>query len=355
MRDTRSIRYMPVAALLAMAGVLLYSVPGEDRALRATQSLLSNPPLTERRRPVSADEFFKEPKQSLSIAWLMSFPNSGTSYTTKLVRHVAETMTASNYGTESLNGTSLAVYDDQPTGPYWLDPALHPEYTVPRDFVMTKTHCGLRCIICGPSRYAETLFSFRRRCLSGKRVTNDRIDYVSYPSHRVKRAIHLIRNPFDNIVSRFHLERHSGKTATEYPSTEEGFRRFCEVQDAMHIAEEQRTSFLDSDLLAVLEQVPCRHDFVRYIEWHNLAFATTADMEIETYVLHYDWYATRFNETTDELLRFLHLERKAEPEPFVLGKVYTEYFTTQEQGAVRVVLQSMASTTTWRHMQRYFD
>jgi hypothetical protein len=92
--------------------------------------------------------------QSLQIAWLMSFPNSGTSYTSKLIRHVSLTRTASNYGNEerAAIGLSRAVFDDQPTGPFWQDTHIHPEYTLPQNYALTKTHCGGRCEMCGPSQ-----------------------------------------------------------------------------------------------------------------------------------------------------------------------------------------------------------
>jgi hypothetical protein len=91
---------------------------------------------------------------SLQIAWLMSFPNSGTSYTSKLIRHVTLTRTASNYGNEerAAVGLSRAVFDDQPTGPFWQDVHIHPEYTLPQNYALTKTHCGGRCEMCGPSQ-----------------------------------------------------------------------------------------------------------------------------------------------------------------------------------------------------------
>jgi hypothetical protein len=91
---------------------------------------------------------------SLQIAWLMSFPNSGTSYTSKLIRHVSLTRTASNYGNEerAAVGLSQAVFDDQPTGPFWQDMHIHPEYTLPQNYALTKTHCGGRCEMCGPKQ-----------------------------------------------------------------------------------------------------------------------------------------------------------------------------------------------------------
>lgn len=183
---------------------------------------------------------------------------------------------------------------------------------------------------------------------------NRTVEYVTYPSHRVRRAIHLIRNPFDNVVSRFHLERHSGKAAESYPKTKDGFRDFCFQMNALHPYEETKANFLEQSLLETLKDVPCRGDFIRYMEWHNLAFATAQDLELETYVLHYDWYSTRFNQTVHELVDFLHLQVKDEPAPFVEGKVYTDYFTAEERGAVQLALESIASRTSWYHIQRYF-
>jgi hypothetical protein len=81
-------------------------------------------------------------------------PNSGTSYTSKLIRHVSLTRTASNYGNEerAAVGLSRAVFDDQPTGPFWQDVHIHPEYTLPQNYALTKTHCGGRCEMCGPKQ-----------------------------------------------------------------------------------------------------------------------------------------------------------------------------------------------------------
>jgi hypothetical protein len=165
----------------------------------------------------------------LKIAWLMSFPNSGTSYTSKLIRHISQTSTGSNYGTENLGprGDSIPVFPDQPEGPFWVDPTMHLEFDDPTEYVLTKTHCGGRCERCPPRKYVETTYSFRHRCLAGKWVAHDNgkntVVYGSYPPDRVTKAIHLIRDPFDNVVSRFHLER-SIKGLDHYPSTREGFR-----------------------------------------------------------------------------------------------------------------------------------
>jgi len=78
-------------------------------------------------------------------------------------------------------------------------------------------------------------------------------------------------------------------------------------------------------------------------------------LELDTYILHYDWYATRFEETVDELLDFLHLERRGDVAPFVEGKTYREYFTADERSRMKAAIQLMASPLLWKQLARYFE
>jgi len=77
----------------------------------------------------------------LKMAWLMSFPNSGTSFTSRLVRDATKTDSASNYADETpsgQNGLRLPVYEDQPDGPFWIKPEASPEFSEPTEYVITK-------------------------------------------------------------------------------------------------------------------------------------------------------------------------------------------------------------------------
>lgn len=299
----------------------------------------------------------------LKIAWLMSFPNSGTSYTITLLRRLTLTSTATNYGHEVIvndgfRSESKAVYSDQPTGPYWYEPVNQTvNYTRPHRYVLTKTHCGLRCESCPPQSYVETTFSFRHNCMSGGRYNaSGHKELVTYPPDKVAKAIHLIRNPFDNVVSRFHLERRKTMAMQErYDPTKKGFLEFCRDMNEAYRVEEDRAPFIHQSILATLTDVPCRADFIRYIEWHNLAFVTTQDMGLETWVLKYDWYAKRFNETVRELVEFLDVPIRDEPEPFVRGKVYHDYFTDDQRWRVKLAQKAMASKESWKHIGPYFE
>ena len=188
------------------------------------------------------------------IAWLASFPNSGTSFTLTLVARATNTTFATNYGLEATYGRrdtpSLPIYARHPEGPFMPDPVTsfhHRDLPYGRH-VITKTHCGGSCVNCGPTTYAygyntdtdnesstsntNTIttttnnnnnntesndsdnaslpsppLQFLQDCASGHAIDGhgNMID-VSYPPERVSRVIHMIRNPFHNaIVSFFFL------------------------------------------------------------------------------------------------------------------------------------------------------
>jgi hypothetical protein len=216
------------------------------------------------------------PPEGLQIAWLMSFPNSGTSYTSRLVRDATKTFSGSNYADETTSGTERGVkrviFDDQPSGPFWIQPEEDtPGFTKPTKWVLTKTHCGIRCNVCPPQEYAETTYSYRRRCFVTRWVNVDSStgrrsrQYALYSPNRVTKAIHLFRNPFDNVVSRFHLERErADRTAKNFSANREGFRQYCASIDALHKPDEIKYAhFQTNKILQNLWRVPCHAEFMR--------------------------------------------------------------------------------------------
>ena len=75
------------------------------------------------------------------IVWLMSYPNSGTSYTMTAVAKATNRATASNYGREVTDPpeTNVPLYPGQWDGPFYRP---DPERPLPEDYIMVKTHCG---------------------------------------------------------------------------------------------------------------------------------------------------------------------------------------------------------------------
>lgn len=308
--------------------------------------------------------------EGLGIAWLMSFPNSGTSFTSKLIRHVTALSTATNYGEEAGGGSSI-FGSDQP--PFWLDPHSISDYSRPTNLVLTKTHCGGRCELCGPKTYIESPHSFLMQCLSGRGVGNSTkgtkqiSDVIGYEKSLVRKAVHLIRNPFDNVVSRFHLELHTFAkekvhnhrndpgSMLNYTEDSKGFRSFCSMLDQTYHNEEKHSRWMDATAMSIMKDVPCRADIVRYVQWHNLAFVVTRDLGIPTMVLHYEDYRTKFDKTLDELVSFLETDIKGKAVDFVAGKSYAkDYFTAEERVAIRDGVKQLAMQDTWNSIQHYF-
>lgn len=303
---------------------------------------------------------------SLPLCWLMSFPNSGTSYTSRLVRTITGTNTASNYGEENCgeDGTSVPVYKDLPEGPFWSNIQSKSLSKPTRGLVLTKTHCGGRCNRCGPNSYVESSHAFSHRCFEGDRITKDANKQLvkvhgSYNKDILAKAVRLIRDPFDNVVSRFHLshkemvKKNETDWLEKYPRTRERFRSFCKDQSMRYRQDEQKSKFY-SYVFDDAKDVPCHADFFRFVQWHNLAFITTDELGIPTMIIHYENYSTNFNQTKDMLLDFLDQEDKYEPPPFVLGKTY-DYFEEEEKIAVARMFNKLAHEKTWERTKHYFD
>ena len=305
----------------------------------------------------------------------MSFPNSGTSYTSKLVRTITNSSTATNYGASTRDeyGCSRPIADKYAeTGPFWQSNTYSQLGGQNGEYLLTKTHCGGYCNGCGPSQYFETSATFQQGCLTGKRsnrcrrdVNGNRIvnskaktsyDVVQYNASLVRRAVHVIRNPFDNVVSRFHLKAKElrARNREHYDSSKEGFRRWCAYIDGSFVKQEAALKAFSSRR-KLLDRIPCHADFVRYLLWHHYAERTQSSLNIPTLVLHYEEYYANFNATIGSLMSFLHIEgAKNTPEKFEIGKTYRDYFTSAEKNAVAELAESISSNITWQRLERYF-
>lgn len=373
------------------------------------------------------------------IAWLASFPNSGTSFTMGLVARATNTTFATNYGIEANYGSrevpSLPIYPRHPEGPYMPDPVTsnHHRKLPYGNFVMTKTHCGGYCANCKPRRYAYGYeyeyeqqeqeeqdteqqnneaqplpgLSFLGDCASGHAVgRRGKLVDVSYPPERVSRVIHLIRNPFHNAISRFHLERKHHRDADttsdqewleNHPDNQEGMTKFCVEQNdrwwdeeteffesaffRVETEKDDETSFArrNGDSISPTEsgfpdnfeswkeltrRVPCRGDLFRYIQWHNLLHQSLdyIPYKLPVMTLYYEGFMSpTYNATAYSILAFLELQ----PVPgddrgnikwskFKSRGDYGQFFSDEQKEAVRDFVQTLSSFRVWGELEHYF-
>ena len=203
-------------------------------------------------------------------------------------------------------------------------------------------------------------------CRMGNRNVNGTHEEIVYDtSTRVHSAIHLIRNPFDNIVARMHykhkqwLASNSSKDheLADYISmTPEGLLHWCkyvQLTEQKHYYSYFNSTFWET----YMEPVPCAIEFYKYFHWHhytNEGIQTTLHHPPMT--LYYEDYTIKYNDTTDRLLHFLQLKRSAHavPPEFIVGKTYTDWFTKDMKDNVKRLASVVVSDTTWKLLRHYF-
>lgn len=344
-----------------------------------------------------------EAKNSRKIVWLMSFPNSGTSFTSRLVRTLSHTATATNYADEvtpkgSHSNSIYPSHDSGPFfyndhGPFWKN-TTSSYLELPDQFVLTKTHCGLgtRCSSCSPDVYIESLSAFAVGCRLGHaRVMRDKQKsiervYVTYLSDRVSKAVHLVRNPMDNIIARFHLDRRTSirkidssngnangtnstrSWANEHPDNSEGFKQWCLDMHQKHLKREteifqqqgKHTTTSSNNridyIYESLMEVPCHQEFFKYAQWHNMALLTQRSLNLPVMRMHYEDFEHSLEPMGDDLLEFLKLPRIAmTQESDFKPRDYSDYFSGEEKDKIQMLLQRLSSKDTWKLIERYFS
>jgi hypothetical protein len=323
----------------------------------------SNQPTALRSKP--SRQFILQPPNEFTpeICWLMSFPNSGTSFTMSMVARASNKAFATNYADE-LTATdqsdSLSIYPRRPEGPYWMGLSGKTPRPLPEKFVLTKTHCGSRCVQCGPDDYVETPTTFLRKCASGHARVGPRrrrVD-VEYPPSRVHRAIHLIRNPLHNIIARFHLEhRHrsrSNKTdwLATHPNNAEGLQAWCRDLDTDY--RKQDETFFGKETVPT---ATCHGEFFKYTQWHNLVHEglDLINHTVPVLTLYYEDYSLKYNQTVNMILDFMDLEHGGILRDFQPRSDYGGYFTNQQQIEIGDLIQGLASEKTWMQAKHYFE
>jgi len=334
-----------------------------------------------------------------AIAWLMSFPNSGTSYTLETVKKATNTSFASNYGNEVTAvdddlglplANSLSIHDPWESslsgvrgtgqisvGPYWSGKSGELTYRdnwptkLPEKFVITKTHCTNT----RPKAYFQTTIQFLIDCAKTSSVTATHSRYFGepiletarYSPEKVHKVIHLFRNPMHNIISRFHhdiLSKHRQKWLEKIPNTAEGFHQWCRSAGYQNMFRAQDIKYFGS--VSNISTVPCHGEFIMWTQWHNLADASIRLMqdggpfgkwpkrEIPLLKVFYEDYHTNFDNITKSIIHFLELEQVYPFEEF-RSKEYHGYFSEHELIDIQALVQSVATNNTWNDVQHYFS
>ena len=328
----------------------------QEDFLPSMSSQLSTEDAASRLSNSSRGVYVDRPESSLKLALLMSFPNSGTTYTMDLLPSLTLVDSATNYGKETM-GPQVPIIDEMEC-PFWLhkdDNMKHPQ----NGRVLTKTHCGGYGIDSEPEDWFLHESDFVSSCLTCTLVDDmGETTRLSYNLSSIDSAIHLIRDPFDNIVSRFRMERRLSEEISEkYPNTREGFQAFCmEVVDSNSLAWTVRDAPVDGNAWEFLKSVPCHTDFLRYIFWHNQAGRLIENSGLESLLVKYEDYGNDWDGTAYSIVSFLGQTLKGESqEVFVKGKSYRHFFSSEDIAKVRSAFKLFSTIDTWVAVHDYLQ
>jgi len=287
------------------------------------------------------------------IAWLLTFPGSGHIYTSKLVQRASKTAVATNYG--NAEKKLIEIYENK-NGPYFFSG--DENYPLPSKYILTNTHCAAHCVRCTPDKYDETPETFLQKCKLASVTKNGKEENkIHYDEELVAKAVHVVRNPLDNIVERF-LNEYKDVVYIQkkpenfrYSFNQEGFRSWCKDMDDSY--EELERDFISDDYWVYAKDIPCRGEFVRYVKWHNYAFDATKKLNLPTHVVKYEDYADESEATLDKLMNFLELSFVGTILP-LSSAVVQGHFTDQERQHIAIFLQKLSSEETWAYLRQYF-
>jgi hypothetical protein len=253
-----------------------------------TASIVTSGVVIESIKDEDANELIIRPIPDVGMALLMSFPNSGTTYTVDNLRHVTQHRFASNYcdtcgggegyvrstarsdhftdgpllfrdlnDNEQEQTTSTNVLVDTKNSPIRSGPnmmACDSDLPLPSKYVLTKTHCDGYCnILCPLHQQMEVdEFSWGCRLVDECPATQETTSHplegdILHDFLPVDKVIHVVRNPLDNLVARFNfaMSRITDQNAKELTFPElapglkltlrerspEGFKQYCEESD----------------------------------------------------------------------------------------------------------------------------
>lgn len=373
--------------LLLPCGLLLYTALQQTFLLSTKQvpqqnhdemiittmlhSVIQTSSVTKSQQHILDSDYLDDDQVDLpQIVWLASFPNSGTSYTMTMVEQASNRSTATHYGLEvtDYKYPSIPLHAHHPEGPYWQGENNGKAKSLPETYILTKTHCGGRCVRCGATAYVVNASTYLDACARttarlGKNARTMETNRMDPTRGRVAKVVHLIRNPFTNIVARFHLEsrnimRREERTGQWLPKNATGMRNFCFILDEFYAPDELKV--FDAAMMQLMADVPCRAEFYKWTQWHNrlgqvlLALGTPSTPNVPTLTLHYEDYHAKLNATAGRVLDFLELPPRVLPyRAFRELPDYADHFTEAQRKAAWRLIEALATPWTWERIQRY--
>jgi hypothetical protein len=293
--------------------------------------------------------------------------------------------------------------------PYWvLNPTSSVTSSRSTSYILTETHCAGACESPStPEEYFQSIYSFEIACRTiflkappdgmntslGVGMQNLQKLGAFDPS-LVTRAIHLIRDPWSNIVSRFHAARRNipitqGNGTTPGLSSDygnktgegeswldnhldsaEGLHKWCRemgTQLPLQFNDTFQYFPYTEEVTTLMQNVPCSLEILKYIQWHNNVEQWIAMYsESPSLVIYFEDLEVVQDRTRiiQDMALFLNLTIKDKstskignmPVDFFMNRVWygDQYFNQDERINMERLVRKLSFPRTMKLLERYF-
>ena len=176
----------------------------------------------------------------------------------------------------------------------------------------------------------------------------------------------MVRDPMANVVSRFRslrLFREAMVGKVNYQDGSAGFHTFCADMDKENVKEEEVTRYFPVEIMELLADVPCRDEFFKYMQWHNLAGQETEFRSYPSMVLYYeDFEGDGLEASVRSLGSFiglldekdkLDLSDQSKLPNFLGANMYRDYYSDKQIVAIWKFLEAASFPNTWNILAKY--
>jgi hypothetical protein len=295
------------------------------------------------------------------LAWLISFPHSGGTFTNLVTEKVTRQTVATNYANEIGDlYYEIPNTDFSPGGPYRRSPRPFSEH-----YVLTESHCAY-CLYCNPNNKIN-FDEFIQECSHTKKFEGESADgqiiHGNYDPKAVKKIVHLVRNPYNVLVGTFQFEHQKAKnkldSTFEYSYSPMGYRQWCYDLDSKFSAVEAFPSRAIADMT---EDIPCFGILFQMVQWHNNAVRLSKALGIPSITVFYEDYLFDMEGNLNKITNFLQLPRSEnvdamalieDPDQYTKMNYNNIYFTRKERNAVAEFIAATADPEVFDLIRRY--
>ena len=311
------------------------------------------------------DRDLQETVDPRKIVWLMSYPESGTTYVMHVIHVVSQRATASNYGTVLIDERGNIVKpesDSLPVFSNYLGPSFSNYMPSPDKYVLTRTHSYGTCHNCPPWKYLgpASYVKHMKANIYGSVVIGGQQQIMKYDISLVEKMLILVRDPIDNVAARFmqkvqkEIDDGNAEYATLYAINRFGFRQYCEDMNNGPFRLKEENWYDKGGFGEEASGIPCVSEFVKIFTFYNHARLVGLQYDLETKNVTIKDFAVDLDNTLNDVFNFLELPRVNPPPENLLKTgegLFAHFYLPEELTKIAVLAKKMCFPTVWESFE----